>query len=176
MQPIIATNDAKLKGNRLQEEGKQQRSRSLELGGLEIRGSTTVVRKQSIRQSLAAKGPHSPQPYPAVPTPWHNGRVAKPIGPCSGTLDKRGRTSGSSRGQVVVEGPLLCFTEPLFNLTPKLCLGTAQVDPFVRLFRLRVMKICMLSIDCMMDGLDVECPLGCMSISITGPLSLILLE
>lgn len=51
MQLTKATNDAKLKANRLQEEGKQQRSRSLELGGLEIRGSTTVV-PQAVNQTI----------------------------------------------------------------------------------------------------------------------------
>lgn len=101
MQVIISQADAKLKGNRLQEEEKQRRSRSLELGAVDIRGSTTVVPKQSIRQSLAAKVPHSPETLPRHTHPWHNGLVAKPIRALlRGPLDKRGRSSGSSLAQV----------------------------------------------------------------------------
>lgn len=122
------------------------------------------------------RGPTHHNPTPPYPPPGTTAVWQSQSGPAQAHyIDKRGRTSGSSRGQVVVEGPLL--HRAAFQPHSKALLrGTAQADPFVRPLRLRVMKICMLSIDCMMDGLDVECPLSCMFISITGPLSLILLE
>lgn len=71
---------------------------------MEIRGSTTVVPKQSIRQSdnhSQQRGPTHQRPYPAIPTPWHNGLGGKANpGPTQGPLDKRGRSSGSSLARV----------------------------------------------------------------------------
>lgn len=53
------------------------------------------------------QGLHSPQPYPASTHPLAQRLVRKPIGPKLGRLDKRRWGLGTSRAQVIEEGPLL---------------------------------------------------------------------
>lgn len=100
MQLMILQADAKLKGNMLQEEEKQQRSRSLELG----RGDPgkhdccTQAVNQTITRSKGTPLTNDPTP-PYPPLAQQAGGKANP-GPTQGLLDKRGRSSVSSLAQV----------------------------------------------------------------------------
>lgn len=94
MQLIIAICNAKLKGDRLQEEGKTTTKSELGAWGPGDPGKhycCTEAVNQTITRGKRAPPtttlPRHTHPY----EPWYNGWVTKPMGPCSGTLDKRGR-------------------------------------------------------------------------------------